>query len=157
MGSVLSRLVQGTNPLVSSIIAMAGGAAGGGIYLNLPGAVYGLLIALCLCALLSIVAVGTGLSGEESAPASSPSVMEAVTPAAGGSDSGPGVATETTESEASLMNAGRFADYHLAKAKRYFAVGDFKEAAYQASASLAHGGLADAQELRRKAQAAAKA
>lgn len=63
---------------------------------------------------------------------------------------------EATETEAELLNAGRFADYHLAKAKRLFAANNFKDAAYQAAASLAHGDLPEAKELRAKALAATK-
>lgn len=63
---------------------------------------------------------------------------------------------EATETEAELLNAGRFAEYHLAKAKRFFASNNAKEAAYQAAASLAHGDLPEAKELRTKALAVAK-
>ena len=54
------------------------------------------------------------------------------------------------------MNTGRFAEYHLAKAKRLFEAKNFKEAAYQAAASLAHGDLAEASAIRKAALAALK-
>lgn len=158
MPLVLSRLVQGTNPLLSSIAALAGGVAGGGIYLSLPGAVFGVLVALFICALLAVTASAAGLTGEDSAPVPSrPTTMNDLAGGASVSAAQEEAVMEPTETEAALMNAGRFADYHLAKAKRLFAAGNFKEAAYQASASLGHGNLQEARELRRKAQAALKA
>lgn len=64
------------------------------------------------------------------------------------------------ETEAQLMAAGRFAEYHLAKAKRHFEAKQFKEAAYQASASIAHGTSnaenAEAIALQKAAKAALK-
>lgn len=63
---------------------------------------------------------------------------------------------EATETEAQLLAAGRFADYHLAKAKRLFAAKSFRDAAHQAAASLAHGELPEAAELRKSALAALK-
>lgn len=153
----LSRLIQGTNPLLSSITALAGGIAGGGIYLSLPGAVFGLLLALFICALLAIATSAAGLTGEDSAPvASRPATINTLAGGISAPESQEEAALEPTETEAALMNAGRFADYHLAKAKRLFAAGNFKEAAYQASASLAHGSLPEAKELRQKAQAATR-
>lgn len=157
MASVLSRLVQGNNPLVSSVAALAGGAAGGGIYLSLPGAVFGLVIALSLCALLSILAAATGLWSDDGEPAPEQSGRPAMTAASPVAESAAVAAEAATETEAQLMDAGRYAEYHLAKAKRHFAAGNFKEAAYQASASLSHGGSAEARELKSKAQASMKA
>jgi hypothetical protein len=55
-----------------------------------------------------------------------------------------------------MLNAGRFAEYHLAKAKRLFEAKNFKEAAYQAAASLAHSDLPEAKTLRAEARAAVK-
>ena len=63
---------------------------------------------------------------------------------------------ESTETEAQLLAAGKFAEYHLAKAKRLFTANNFKDAAYQASASLAHGDLAEAKEIYKTARAQAK-
>lgn len=63
---------------------------------------------------------------------------------------------ESNDTEAELLAAGKFAEYHLAKAKRLFAANNFKDAAYQATASLAHGDLAGAKELLNTARAQAK-
>jgi tartrate dehydratase beta subunit/fumarate hydratase class I family protein len=58
-----------------------------------------------------------------------------------------------TESEGELLAAGRFSDYHLAKAKRLFASGNLKEAIYQAGACLSHNPHnAEARALRKQAQ-----
>lgn len=70
------------------------------------------------------------------------------------------VAELVTANESQLLAQGQFAAYHLAKAKRLYAAGDAVQAAYQASASLAHGELAgelaEATELRNAARAASK-
>lgn len=63
---------------------------------------------------------------------------------------------EVTQTEAQLMADGKFAEYHLAKAKRLFDAGNMKEAAYQAGASLSHATSAGATELRKAALAANK-
>ena len=63
---------------------------------------------------------------------------------------------EATETEAQMLSAGRFSEYHLTKAKRIFEAGNFKEAAHQAAASLSHGDLPGAAELRKAALAAMK-
>ena len=55
-----------------------------------------------------------------------------------------------------LLAAGKFAEYHLTKAKRLFAAKNFKDAAHHAAASLAHGDLAEAVSLRKAAIAAAR-
>lgn len=58
-----------------------------------------------------------------------------------------------TESEGELLNTGRFSEYHLAKAKRLFALGNLKEAIYQAGACLSHNPRnAEARALRKQAQ-----
>jgi hypothetical protein len=59
---------------------------------------------------------------------------------------------ESTETEAQLLAGGKFAEYHLAKAKRLFAAKDFKEAAYQCAASISHGDLPEAVTLRKAAK-----
>ncbi len=55
-----------------------------------------------------------------------------------------------------LLNTGRFAEYHLQKAKAAFAAGDFAAADYQAAASLAHDRLAEAVALRAEIKSRAK-
>jgi hypothetical protein len=58
-----------------------------------------------------------------------------------------------TESEGELLAAGRFSEYHLAKAKRLFESGNLKEAIYQAGASLSHNPENnEARALRKQAQ-----
>jgi hypothetical protein len=61
-----------------------------------------------------------------------------------------------SDTEAQLLNSGRFAEYHLAKAKRLMAAGQHREAAVQASASLAHGDLTEARSIYDTGRAAAK-
>lgn len=80
-------------------------------------------------------------------------IVESTVPAGAGL---PPVAIEVTETEAQLLASGRFDAYHLAKAKRLFAVGNFKEAAYQAGASMSHVDSVEATELRKTALASAK-
>jgi hypothetical protein len=62
-------------------------------------------------------------------------------------------APDITESESSLLAAGRFAEYHLTKAKRLLAARNFKDAAHHAAASLAHGDLPEAVSVRKAALA----
>ena len=62
------------------------------------------------------------------------------------------MAIEATETEAQLLAGGKFAEYHLAKAKRLFEAKDFKEAAYQCAASISHRELPDAKALRKAAK-----
>ena len=66
------------------------------------------------------------------------------------------VVVEVTETEAQLLAQGRFDVYHLTKAKRLFAAGEFKEAAYQAGASMSHRDLPEAVSLRKAALASLK-
>ncbi len=115
---------------------------------------------------LAAAASRMGPAGAADAAASTVSAMSALPPSGGAASSGgtaatgsaaaPAVDETVTATETELLNSGRFPEYHLAKAKRYFATQNFKEAAYQASASLAHGDLAEAVELRKAALAAAK-
>lgn len=46
-----------------------------------------------------------------------------------------------------LLENGRFAEYHLERAKLFLAHGNYKLAQYQAKASLCHGNLPAAREL----------
>ncbi len=55
-----------------------------------------------------------------------------------------------------LLNTGKFAEYHLQKAKAAFADGDFAAADYQAAASLCHDRLAEAVALRAEIKSRAK-
>lgn len=68
-----------------------------------------------------------------------------------------GAEAPESDSEARLLSTGRFAEYHLSKAKRHATAGQHREAAVQASASLAHGDLAEARSIYTAARAAAKA
>jgi hypothetical protein len=77
--------------------------------------------------------------------------MAADTPTAGKSPADP-----ESETEERLLSTGRFAEYHLRKARRMMAAGEHREAAVQASASLAHGDLPEAREIYKAARAAAK-
>ena len=153
------------------------GLVGGGLwYLSAPGAVFGLLMALAIMGGLTIVLTTIGaLEDGVPAPATATAYAPTATPSAAYSAAAPAPITgmtaiettlppdapiaaakiEATETEAQLLAAGRFADYHLAKAKRLYAAKNFKEAAYQAAASLAHGDLAEAHTTRKAALAAA--
>jgi hypothetical protein len=149
---------------------------------GIVGLIGGTALALALCgnlAMLSAVAdtagaarspvVDTRLRQEALPPltlvspvaaAGPPSDKKSVgSPGSGASGAGAGGEeehdTSATESEAELLNAGRFSDYHLTKAKRLFDEGNFKEAIYQAGASLAHDPRnREARELRKRAQSA---
>ncbi len=56
-----------------------------------------------------------------------------------------------------LLNTGRFAEYHLQKAKAAFAAGEYAAADYQAAASLCHDRLPEAVALRAEIKSRAKA
>jgi hypothetical protein len=172
------------NPILGVIIAICCSVAGAVIANSPMGGIVGLIggtaLALALCgnlAMLSAVAVSAGSSPivdtrprQEALPpltlvspvatAGPPSDKQGVG-SSGSVASGSGATgeeahdTSATESEAELLNAGRFSDYHLTKAKRLFGEGNFKEAAYQAGASLAHDPRnREARELRKRAQSA---
>ncbi len=98
---------------------------------------------------------GHAMNGQPASSTLAPAIaiVESTVPAGAGL---PPVAIEVTETEAQLLASGRFDAYHLAKAKRLFAVGNFKEAAYQAGASMSHVDSVEATELRKTALASAK-
>lgn len=98
-------------------------------------------------------AMASTSSGSGSGSGGASKIIESTLPAGAPIEA---VKIEATETEAELLAAGRFSEYHLAKAKRFFASKNFKDAAYQAAASLAHGDLPEAKELRKQALAAAK-
>ncbi len=84
-------------------------------------------------------------AAQSSPPSNSP------TPVANGGE--PPKETEPTpESERDLLESGHFAQYHLAKAKRLLAAGNYREAATQAAASLAHEPTVEARAVRREAR-----
>ena len=148
------------------VVAIIGAIVGGTIYISTSGAIVGALISLALLALLAIVLTALGLQGkaksedtkpatpanQEAAGATSTTTVEATPPS-----EAPIVEEkiEATESEARLLAAGRFAEYHLAKAKRLQQAGRLKEAAHQADASLAHAKLPETQTLREQIRKAA--
>ncbi|MFM1815160.1 MAG: hypothetical protein RLZ98_1855 [Pseudomonadota bacterium] len=47
-----------------------------------------------------------------------------------------------------LIDAGRFAEYHLEKARMAVATGDYRQAKYQVEASMCHGRMPEAVALR---------
>ena len=87
-------------------------------------------------------------TGELGASPLSPAAVEA-RPVATNANNDP---TNANESERALLERGQFAQYHLAKAKRLMAMGNSKEAAAQAAASLAHQTTEEARALRRAAR-----
>ena len=172
MSATMSPLERAFTPLAAAVVATAGAIAGGTIYISLSGALLGLIGTL---AILGILASGFDLLGifprTTSPPGSARAPASTSTAAAFAATESsmaeiqstlpPGAPIapekiEATETEAEYLNSGRFAEYHLAKAKRLFEAKNFKEAAYQASASLAHGDLPEAKPLRKAALAAAK-
>lgn len=98
---------------------------------------------------------GHAMNGHPVSSAAVGTAAAAGTTTSGGAGGTP-VVVEVTESEAQLLSQGRFDVYHLAKAKRLFAAGEFKEAAYQAGASMSHRDLPEAASLRKAALASLK-
>ncbi len=104
----------------------------------------------------SPVARAQGHAMPSSAPAprasqSSPAASHSPALASNGGEA-PQEAEATPESEHEMLERGHFAQYHLAKAKRLMAVGNYREAASQAAASLAHEHTAEARAVRSEAR-----
>ncbi len=171
MSATTSPLERAFSPLIATVVAIAGAIAGGTIYISLSGALLGLICTLAILGILASVFDLLGLFPETSSPGSERApASTAITAASAPTESSMAeiqstlpadapiapVKIDATETEADLLNSGRFAEYHLAKAKRLFEAKNFKEAAYQAAASLAHGDLPEAKELRKTALAAGK-
>lgn len=171
MSATMSPLERAFTPLAAAVVAIAGALAGGAFYISLSGALLGLIGTLAILGILASVFDLLGLfpetssAGSERAPASPStaasfaaterSMAEIQSTLPPDAPIAP-IKIEATETEAQYLNSGRFAEYHLAKAKRLFEAKNFKEAAYQASASLAHGDLPEAKALRKTALAAGK-
>jgi hypothetical protein len=149
----VNGLVEQLTGIWGARIAAAGAAAGaiggGAFYLSLSGILWGLIAVLGVFGALTVVSDIVGRFKGDPIPAPS------VPLAAAAGQSGPVMVEEATESEAELLSQGRFDEYHLAKARRYLAAGDAKQAAYHAGASLAHGDLPEAHQVRKTALAAA--
>ncbi len=171
MSAAISPVERAFTPLAAAVVAAAGAIAGGTIYISLSGALLGLISTLAILGILASVMDAMGLlsqsapSGSTRSTASTSSASALVSTESSmaeiKSTLPPGAPIEAAkieanETEAEMLNAGRFAEYHLAKAKRLFEAKNFKEAAYQAAASLAHGDLPEAKTLRAEARAAAK-
>lgn len=172
MSSVLSQLDKVFHPAIAAVAAIVGAVVGGTVYVSASGAILGLLVALGACGISGVVLGLLGWTGGSSgavarpaagspvaAQAAPPTATVAATVVESTLPSGAPIAAikiEATETEAQLLAAGRFADYHLAKAKRLFAAKDFREAAHQAAASVSHGNNGEAVELRKAARAAMK-
>lgn len=148
-----------TGPWGASIAAagaVAGGIGGGAFYLSLAGIIWGILSVLggfgVLAILGDVVARLSGSSSDEPVP---PLAATTQMPTAAAAIANPAAAAkpdDVLDTEADLLAQGRFDAYHLAKAKRYMTAGDVKQAAYHASASLSHGDLPEARQLRRAAR-----
>jgi hypothetical protein len=156
MSSNLAQLARGGTPLFGGIAALVGGIAGGAGFLSASGVVMGLFAGLGVLGLAAIVAsLMSGKVATETAPEAAGAIDVAAVAAAVTSGKAPGEGkVEATETEAKLLADGRFPEYHLAKAKRFLEAKNYKEAAYQAGASLSHGDLAEAAEIRKAAVAA---
>ena len=172
MSSTNSTLERAFSLPIMAVVAAIGAAIAGTIYISLSGALLGALFALAALAVLAIVMAPLGLLPDMPAPQRRPAARsaDAATAAAVSSSAAltsidttlppgapiPAAQIEATETEAQLLAAGRFAEYHLAKAKRLQQGNHHKDAAYHAAASLAHGDLPEAATLRRSALAAAR-
>ncbi len=158
MSTALSTLERAFHPAAAAIAALVGAVAGGVVFVSLSGAVLGLMTTLGGLGIAAVVMallgwpIGTSRETRRE-PAAAPA-MGAL--ASSSSAVSAGEATETNETEAKILEAGRFAEYHLAKAKRMLAARDYKNAAYQAGASLAHDDLAEARQVLAEARAAIK-
>ncbi len=165
MSTAPSTLEKALHPATAGVTALIGAAAGGALFVSISGAVLGLITALGALGVAAIVLAVIGrLSGGATDRQREPAAATAKSPAASpkaavasanGGEDGAAI-IEPTESEAEILSAGRFADYHLAKAKRLLAAGNFKEAAYQAGASLSHATQPEAKEVLDAARAAMK-
>lgn len=169
MSTALSTLERALHPATAGIAALIGAVGGGAIYLSLSGAALGLITALGVLGIAAIALSVLGwLSGDTGQARRDPTAAPSPTMAAAAlvpsaaqvtssaAATGDGVDVVPTETEAESLAAGRFADYHLAKAQRLLAAGHFKEAVYQAGASLSHGDLPEARQVLATARAAMK-
>ena len=169
MADRMAHFARGSGPITGAVAGVAGGIIGGAVYLSISGVVLGTLMGLSLGGVLVFLSsLFAKLTGSKSGPAhaspsatpstpssSSPISADAVVSTIPAEAGIPLEVLDVTQSEAQLLAAGRFNHYHLAKAKRLFEAKNFKEAAYQASASLSHGTLAEAAQLRKLALASA--
>jgi hypothetical protein len=147
VNSFLEQLTGPWGARVAAAGALAGGVGGGAFYLSLSGVLWGLLSVLGALGVLATASDAVArLTGAGDAPATA--VSAPVAEVAAGAAS---AVEEETGTEAELLSQGRFDEYHLAKAKRFMAAGDGKQAAYHAGASLAHGDLPEAHRLRKSA------
>lgn len=168
MNSFLGQVDSSFNPVMAGLLAAAGLVVGGLIYISISGALFGLVCALGLYGVLGLVtaavasATGADLDSDrhsagqriEAASNRAPPTSTSASAADPANEAAPPASTETvsdTAGEAALLSSGQFAEYHLAKAKRLYGARKFKEAATQASASLAHDSLPEASQLRRAA------
>lgn len=166
MTATMSPLERLFSPLAAAIVAVVGAIAGGTVYISFSGAMLGLIFTLAILGILASILDAIGLfprSAPSATARASTSISSAstlvpteTTMAETDNTQPADAAAEVTATEAELLNTGRFAEYHLAKAKRLFATQNFKEAAYQAGASLAHDDLPEAKTLRQTALAAMK-
>ena len=169
MSTALSTLERALHPATAGIAALIGAVGGGAIYISLSGAALGLVTALGALGIAAIVLSLVGwLSGESGQTRRAPTATPAATIAAAAlaptaahvpasaEGAGGGVDIAPTETEEERLSAGRFAEYHLAKSQRLLAAGTFKEAVYQAGASLSHGDLPEARQVLATARAATK-
>jgi len=152
LGAIAGLGLFGALPPIAAFIARITGQSLAMPALAMPG----------MPGMAGVVAAAAQAAPAGFAQAAASTVMAMATPpSSGGSVTSAPAATPAanaapTETETQLLSAGRFDEYHLAKAKRLFEAKDFKEAAYQAGASLCHGDLAEAVAIRKAALAAMK-
>lgn len=171
MSATISPLERAFSPLGAAVVAAGGAIAGGIVYISFSGVLLGLICALAILGIVASILDAIGLFPEVAPAATFRSTSSTSSAAAlvskesymaeivSTQPAGAPIAAEKiepTETEAQLLNSGRFAEYHLAKATRLFDAKNYKEAAYQAAASLAHGDLPAAKTIRQTALAALK-
>lgn len=157
MNAFLSASAVRLNPAIGIVITLAGALVGGKLAGDAPlgillGLIAGSAIAIGLCGTVAMLGQVVDAIEQPSAakPVSASAAIAIDAPAAtmanghyngangAASNGAAAVASAEDEDLATMLQTGRFAAYHLAKGHRAFAAGDFKDAAYQASASLSH-------------------
>lgn len=111
------------------------------------GAALGLAVAVLLCGIAAMLLEIYDSQGAASVQAGAGAAAGAgqMAPARGANGAAASAGEEQKDSPASLLpelqdmlQEGRFTDYHIAKAKNYFANHDIKKARYEIGAALAH-------------------
>lgn len=171
MNGFLSSAAVALNPVIGLVITVAGALIGGKLAGDAPlgmllGLVAGSAVAISLCgavALLATVVAAIEQPAAAQSAAADPMVDQAAIRAAAlqaanghaGGSNGATAASAEDEQLGHLLARGEFSQYHLHKARQALVDKRFKDAAYQAAASLAHDpGNAEAKSIRASAKGA---